>query len=83
MDLESLFARPSCRVGEGVFCLIIFISESPPSLLTEKVMALEGAGPKLRPYSDVCCCVVVWRFHEMNIFANCFLLLILLLSNIG
>jgi hypothetical protein len=21
-DLKPLFARPSCRVGEGVFCLI-------------------------------------------------------------
>ncbi len=79
-DLEPLFARPSCRVGEGVLCIVHVISESPLSLLTEKVMALDGAGPKFRPYSAVCCCVVVWRFHEMDIFANCFLLHLLLLA---
>jgi hypothetical protein len=46
-------------------------------------MALEGAGLKFRPHSDVGCCAVVWWFHEMNIFAAYFLLFILLLSNIG
>jgi hypothetical protein len=46
-------------------------------------MALEGAGPKFRPYSDVRClrCDVV--VEEMNIFASSPLLLMLLFTYIG
>ena len=45
--------------GRGCIVLAYVISVSPPSLSTEKAMALESAGPKFRPYSDVRCCAVV------------------------
>ena len=75
-DLEPRLRALLEGWGRGCIVLAYVISVSPPSLSTEKAMALEGAGPKFRPLSDVRCCAVVlwlrkWIFLSALLYCSC------------